>query len=80
MLGYVSRICESRHDLLAGELIIFLDVFDLIACGKSTEYCCDIDSCAFDTRFAKANLRPSLCPGKLPLKPPYRSIISNRNG
>jgi hypothetical protein len=51
----MCRVCESSHHLLAGELIIFLDAFDLIACGKSTEYCCDIDSCALDTRFAKAN-------------------------
>jgi hypothetical protein len=57
MLGYMCRVCESGHDLIAGEPIIFLDVLDLIAGGKSTEYCCDIDSGALDTRFAKANFR-----------------------
>lgn len=46
MLGYVRSISERRHDLISPELIIFLDVFDLVACGKSTEYSCNIDSCA----------------------------------
>jgi len=35
MLGDMCRVCESSHHLLAGELIIFLDAFDLIACGAS---------------------------------------------
>ncbi len=34
MLGYVCRVGKSRHDLIACELIIFLDVFDLIPRGK----------------------------------------------
>jgi hypothetical protein len=37
MLGYVGGIGESRHNLIPGELIVFLDVFDLVPGGKSTE-------------------------------------------
>jgi hypothetical protein len=44
MLGYVGGVGESSHNLIPDELIVFLDVFDLVPGGKSTEYSCDVDS------------------------------------
>ena len=46
---------ESGHNLIPGELIVFLDVFDLVPGGKSTEYSCDVDSCTLDAGFAEAH-------------------------
>ena len=57
MLSYVCRVGKSRHDLISGELVIFLDLFDLIARGESPEHGCDIDSCTLDARFSEANRR-----------------------
>ena len=70
MLGYVRSIGERSHDLISHEPIIFLDVFDFVACGKSTEYRCDIDSCALDKAYQNEFPSPSLCQDKLPLKSP----------
>ena len=57
MLGYMGCIGKRRHNLIARELIIFLDSFNGIARGKSTEQRCHIDSCSFDAGLAKSNRR-----------------------
>jgi len=43
VLSYMCRVGKSRHDLIPRELIIFLDLFDLIARGESPEHGCDSD-------------------------------------
>jgi hypothetical protein len=57
MLGYMCRVRERSHDLIPGEIIIFLGVFDLIPGGESIEYRGDIDSHPLDARFPETNFR-----------------------
>ena len=57
MLSYVCRVSKSCHDLIPRKLIIFLDLFDLIARGESPEHSRDIDSGTLDARFSEANRR-----------------------
>jgi hypothetical protein len=57
MLGYVSRVGKGGRDLFPGELVVLLNVFDLIPSGKSAKHGCDVDSCAVDAGFPKANFR-----------------------
>ena len=57
VLGDRRGVSESGHDLIAGELIILLDIFALVACGKSAEPSGDVDSCARDTGVTKWNRR-----------------------
>jgi len=53
----MGGVGEGRHDLIAGELIIFLDLFNLVSCGKPTEYGCYIDPSPLDAGLTKANRR-----------------------
>jgi hypothetical protein len=63
VLGYVCRIGKSRHNLIPRELIIFLDLFDFIACGQSPEHGCDIDSCTVMHGFPKRIAGSIVMPG-----------------
>ena len=44
MLGYVRCVGKGGHNLIPGELVVFLNLFDLISRGKSTEHGGDINS------------------------------------
>src|SRR5689334_1487778 len=57
MLRDMRRIRKSSHDLIAAELIIIFNIFDLFTGGESTKHSCYIDSCALYARLAEADGR-----------------------